>query len=330
MSELNLGLALIGGLTLALSLAAGFLQSRSYLPSELIVALAFGVAIGPLGLDLLRLESWGQPLSILEPIARLTVALAVMSIALRLPEDYFRQRAASLAALLGPGMVAMWLSSALVTYLVLDVPPWVAVLVGAVVAPTDPVIATTIVSGVTAEENIPPRLRYLLSGEAGANDGGAYPFVFLAILVLTHSTGTALVEWVTRTVLWGVVGAVGLGFVIGALVGRVECWLSAKGYLEETSVFTFTVALTFAVLGFLKLLGTDGILAVFVTGLAYNWQADPRDEAREQQVEEVFNRLFTLPIFVFFGMALPWTEWLALGWRGLALVGESWRSVGSR
>lgn len=320
MRALNVALALISGLILALDLATGLLQSRQYLPSEPIIAALFGIAIGPVGLDAFRLSTWADPLVFLEGVARLTVALAVTSIALRLPHDYFRQRATSMAALLGPGIVIMWVVSGLVTYVVLPVSLLVAMLVGAIITPTDPVLANSVVIGKTAEQNIPVRIRYLLSGEAGANDGGAYPFVFLAILLLTRSTEAALLEWSTRTLLIEVVGAILLGIVIGGGVGRLERWVSGRAYLEETSVFTITVALTLGVVGFVTLLGPNEILAVFTAGLAYNWQADPEDEAKEQRVEEVFNRLFTLPAFVLFGMVIPWSEWQALGWPGVALV----------
>jgi len=320
MEDLNVALTLISGLILALDLATGFLQSRDYLPSEPIVAVSFGILIGPRGLDAFQLATWGDPIVIIEQAARLTVALAVTSIALRLPENYFRKRWKSMTALLGPGMVIMWLVSGLVTYLVLPVSAVVALLIGAIVTPTDPVLANTVVIGQTAEGNIPPRLRYLLSGEAGANDGGAYPFVFLVILLLGQSTEQALREWATRTLPIEVIGAIVLGVVIGAAVGRLERWVSGEQFLEETSVFTITVALTLGVVGFVTLLGGNEILGVFAAGLAYNWQADPEDEANEQRVEEVFNRLFTLPAFVLFGMIIPWGEWLALGWPGVALV----------
>ena len=59
---------------------------------------------------------------------------------------------------------------------------------------------------------------------------------------------------------------------------------------------------------------------MFVAGLAYNRLADPDDEATEQRIQEVLNRLFTYPIFVLFGTALPWGEWAALGWTGVAVV----------
>lgn len=107
MSELNVLLALVGGLTLVLSLAAALLKSKGYLPSETMVALVVGIAAGQHGLDVIRVADWGPPLRILEEIARLTVALAVTSIALRLPENYFRRRARSMAVLLGPGMFLM-------------------------------------------------------------------------------------------------------------------------------------------------------------------------------------------------------------------------------
>jgi NhaP-type Na+/H+ or K+/H+ antiporter len=320
MSDLNLALVLLGGVTLALSLVSGLLKSRGYLPSESIIALLVGVAVGPLGLDLLRLSDWGSSMAVLEQIARLTVALAVMSTALRLPENYFRRRAASMAALLGPGMVLMWVVSTAVTTWLFDVPLWMAALVGAIVTPTDPVLASTIVVGATAERSIPDRLRHLLSAEAGANDGGAYLLVFFALFMLGHTADEGLLAWGTQTLLWEALGAVALGFLLGGAVGRTERWLSARQSLEETSTFTITIALTFAVLGVVKLLAADDVLAVFVAGVAYNWLSNPRDEAEEQKVEEVFNRVFTLPVFVLFGTALPVSEWLALGWQGVLFV----------
>jgi len=320
MDDLNSALALISGLILVLDLATGLLQSREYLPSEPIVAVGFGIAIGPQGVDAFELSTWGDPIVIVEQAARLTVALAVTSIALRLPENYFRKRWRSMATLLGPGMVVMWLVSAAVVYLVFPVSVVVALLLGAIVTPTDPVLANSVVIGQTAEENIPTRLRYLLSAEAGANDGGAYPFVFLGILLFEQSTDSALREWFTHTIPVEVVGAILLGVLIGGVVGRLERWVSGEQFLEETSVFTITVALTLGTVGLITLLGGNEILGVFAAGLAYNWQADPEDEAKEQRVEEVFNRLFTLPAFVLFGMIVPWGEWMALGWQGIAVV----------
>lgn len=320
MTELNLALLLIGGLTLLLGLVAGLMRSRIYFLSEPLAALLLGILVGPHGFGLLDLARWGDPKSILEQVARLTVAIAVMSSALRLPSTYFRRHIGTMTVLLSLGMLLMWLVSGLLAYALLGLPFWVAMLLGAVVTPTDPVLAATIATGKEAEKNIPARLRNVLTAEAGANDGGAYPFVFLAILMLAYPPEHALSEWLTRTLLWEVLAAVVIGFLIGYLAGRVEQWSSSRDYLEESSLLTFTVALSAAVLGGAKLMDTDGILAVFAAGIGFNLTAERQDEHQDQKVQESVNRLFTLPVFVFFGMVLPWEEWGELGWAGLALV----------
>lgn len=320
MQELNIALVAIGGLTLVLSLVAGFTRSKVYFISEPMAAVILGIVMGPLGLNLLDLANWGDPFTILEQFARLTVGLAVMAAALRLPRRYFRDHLRSMVAVLIPGMAGMWLISGGLVYLFLDVRLWIALLVGAIVTPTDPVLAGAVVTGNTAEQNIPTAIRNLLTGESGANDGLAYPLVFLPILVLIHSPGQAVTDWVLETLLWEVGAAVMIGAAIGAAAGWIERESREHELLEETSLLSVTVALTFAVLGGVKLLGSDGILAAFVAGLLFNRFARAGDEADDQKVQETVLRLFTFPIFVFFGMALPLEQWLGFGWAGIGLA----------
>jgi NhaP-type Na+/H+ or K+/H+ antiporter len=319
MSDLHVALFLFGGVILALSLGAGLLYRDVRVVSEPMIALTIGVIVGPLGVGLLDPTVWGDPIAITEQAAGLTIAIAVTSIALRLPTDYFRRQCRAMATILGPGMIGMWFASTAVVSALLDLPLWMALLVGAIVTPTDPVLANSIVTGRIAERNVPSALRRFISAESAANDGGAYPFVFLAILMLTLPVEAALSEWLAYAVLWGVGGAVLLGFFFGALVGWGERRISV-GALDHTTVLTVTVALTLSVFGLLELIGSNGVLGVFVAGIAYNRHADPRDEAEEQVIQEVMNRLLTYPVFVLLGMVLPWSEWVALGWNGVAVV----------
>ncbi|RKD89080.1 cation:proton antiporter domain-containing protein [Halopiger aswanensis] len=320
MQELNIAFVTIGGLTLVLSLVAGFMRSKVYFLSEPMAAVLLGILIGPPGLGLIRLSGWADPFTILEQFARLTVGLAVMAAALRLPQRYFRDHVRSMAAVLVPGMIGMWLVSSGLVYLLVDAPLWIALLIGAIVTPTDPVLAGTIVTGDMATQYIPSPIRNLLTGESGANDGLAYPIVFLPMLVLQHSPERALTDWLLSTLLWEVGAAILVGAVIGAAAGWIESESRTHDFLEETSLLSVTVALTVAVLGGVKLLGSDGILAAFVAGLLFNQFADATDEADEQKVQETVLRLFTFPIFVFFGMALPIDQWVSLGWAGVALA----------
>lgn len=87
MSQLNLALAAVGGLLLVLGPVAGLIGRHTFL-SEPLVALLFGVLLGPGLLGLLDLASWGNREIILEEAARLTSAIAVLGVTLRLPEGY--------------------------------------------------------------------------------------------------------------------------------------------------------------------------------------------------------------------------------------------------
>ncbi len=318
-SEINIALLSLGGLVLGLGLLSGFLKKRLFL-SDPIVALLLGVLLGPSVLRLIDLAHWGKPETILEQGARLAIAIQLMGVALQLPKAYPLKQWRSLAVLLGPVMLLMWLCSGLLVYLILGLPFWEAMLLGAVITPTDPVVSTSIVTGKLAEQNLPGRIRNLISAESAANDGLAYPFVLLPILILTKPPGEALLHWLTKTLLWEVAAAVLLGAIIGYVAGRLLLWAEAKQTIEKQSFLAYTVALSLAVLGGVKLLGSDGILAVFATGTVFSMVVGGSDRAAEERVQEAVDRFFTLYIFVLLGLALPWDKWLGLGWGGLLLV----------
>lgn len=197
MHQLNIALVTVGGLVLVLRLLSGPIR-RSAL-SEPLVALLIGVLLGPRVLGLLDVAGWGRQELILEQAARLTLAVGLMGVALRLPKEDPIRRWRSLAVLLGLVMPLMWLASGLLVYLIVGLPFWVAMLAGAVVTPTDPIVSSAIVTGSVAEQNLPDDVRNTLSAESGANDGLAYPFVLLPILLLSRPRGEALLEWATRT-----------------------------------------------------------------------------------------------------------------------------------
>lgn len=318
MSTFNIALLMVGGLVLLVGLFSNPIK-RSLLSAP-IIALFLGVLLGPAVFGVLDPAEWGGQETILEQAARLTIAISLMGIALRLPSGYPFRRWRSLAVMLGPVMVLMWLVSGVLVYLILGLPFWVAMLVGAVITPTDPVVSSTIVQGSTAEDNLPGRLRHLLSGESGANDGLAYPLVFLSILMIERPPADALTHWLTHTVLWEVGAAVLLGAVMGYAAGRLLRWAEDKGNIEQPSYLAYTLALSLAVLGGTKLLGTDGILAVFAAGIALNIAVSAEDDTQEERMQEAINRFFVLPVFVLLGLSLPWQQWLELGWAGLLLV----------
>ena len=188
MNVLYVSLAAVGGLLLLLGMLGGLLKERTPV-SEPLIALIAGVLIGPGALGLLDLADLGNQTLILEEAALVTLGVALVGVALRLPIGYSSSNWRLLFVLLGIVMPLMWIVGGLLAYLIVGVPFWVAVLIGAIVTPTDPVVASSIVAGGVAERNLPARLRHAISSESGFNDGLALPFVVLPVLVLTEPPG---------------------------------------------------------------------------------------------------------------------------------------------
>lgn len=328
MTEFNIALTAIGGIVLVLGLVSDYFR-RNWWTSDPLTALALGIVLGPLLLNWINPLQWGLSKEhILEQAARLTIAIGLMGIALRLPQQYARQHWKALAVLLGLAMPLMWITSGLLVYLIMGFPFWESMMIGAAITPTDPIVSTSIVTGGVAEEDIPPRMRHLISTESGSNDGLAYPFVLLCILMISQTTeatesanmGSVLPQWLTHVVIAEVGGAVLFGFIAGFAAGHFLKWAEQKRTIENTSFIGFSLALSLTVLGAAKLLGTDGILSIFVAGLAFGNVIGGNQRAEEDNVQEAINRFFTLPIFVLLGLMLPWDQWLVLGWKGLLLV----------
>lgn len=318
MEQLNMGLAVTGGLVLMVGLLSSPLD-RSWLSAPLF-AFCFGVALGPYGLQLLDPAGWGDAKQLMQETAKLTLGISLMGIALRLPPSYPFRHWRSLLVLLGIGMPAIFLISSLLTYSVLGLPLLMALMVGGAVCATDPVVASSIVTGGVAKEHLPEGYRHLLSSESGANDGLAFPFVMLPILLLTLPAGDAWRDWLGMIWLWEVGGSVLVGIALGWGVGRALVWSEARGYLDQPSFLSITLALTLLVLGVGELLSTNSILAVFVAGLAFDQEVGGSERSEEDNVQEAVNILLTMPIFILFGLIAPWAEWRALGTQGVLLA----------
>lgn len=269
MDELNIALVTVGSVVLVVGLLSNLIR-RSFVSTPMLALLA-GVLLGPAAFGLLDPAGWGSSrTTILEQATRLTLAVSLMGVALRLPEGFPFRQWRTLAVLLGLVMPLMWLASGLLVYLILGLPFLAALLVGAVVTPTDPVVSSTIVTGDVAERNLPGRLRHTLAAESGFNDGLAYPFVFLPILLLARPPGEALSHWLTHTLLWEVGFAIAFGALVGYGAGWLVEWAERRDAVEESFFLAYTLALSLVVLGAARLLGSDGILAVFVAGIGFD------------------------------------------------------------
>lgn len=325
MHDVNLTLALAMVVVMALGLLSARLKPS--ILSVPLLALAAGVAAGPEVLGLIDPDAWSHKDKILEQAARFTLAISVMGIAIRTPLRDLRALLAPVALLLTLGMLGMWLAGSLVAWAVLGLAPLMALLLGAIITPTDPVVASSIVTGRFATRHLPDRVRSTLSLESGANDGLGYLFVLLPILLLHHAPlvgqdlEAALQRWLMDVVLIGVLLAILIGGVLGTLAGVALRTADRSHLVEEHSFLSFSVALSLLAVSGAKLAGSDGILAAFAAGIALNLAIDRKEEQAEEDTQEAISKLFNLPIFVLLGLALPVAAWRDLGWTGVLFAG---------
>ncbi|MEV4543300.1 cation:proton antiporter domain-containing protein [Micromonospora echinaurantiaca] len=306
MDLLHLGYALVG--VLAVLLAFWSEAIRRVPMSEPLLALSLGVLAGPV-LGLIDLRNHDASALMLEA-SRILLAISLMAVALRFQLSQYRAVIRPVAVLLAGGMAGMAVVSAGLAWLVLGLPLALALLLGACLTPTDPVLASSVVSGGPAERQLPARLRQFISAESGANDGLAFVFVVFALIAAAHRPAGGQI----REAVWGVLGAVLVGVIIGYAAGRAVTSAEAREDVDQGSLLIFAVVLGVAALGVARLLHTDALLAVFVTGLAYNGVIGNESRASEQKLDDALTRYLVLPLFFLLGVEVPWRDWLDLGW----------------
>jgi len=298
--------AVVGTASVLLALVSR--QIRRLPVTEPLMATLLGVLVGPEVLGLLVLEERQRDVLLLEG-SRLLLALSVTAAALRFPVRNLRPLVRPVALLLVVVMPVAALAAGAAA-LVLGLPLALALLVGTCLSPTDPVLASSVVSGEPAEQHLPARVRQLLTAESGANDGLALPLVGVAVVVVLPATWTA--DTAVRLV-WEVLGATAVGLLAGVLAGLGLKAATRHRDLAPGPELVYTLLLAVAVLGVARLAGTDGVLAAFIAALAYNWCIGDQERESEARVDEAVNRYAALPLFLVLGAVLPWREWAELG-----------------
>lgn len=286
-------MGLAGGLLLLMALSSAFLRRLPLTTSA--IYLLIGIAIGPIGLGLIEINfiSSGVLVEHLTEVA-VIVSLFVGGLKLRLPLRSPEWSAAYRLA--GPVMVASIVGVAVFTHMVFSIGWPAAFLLGAVLAPTDPVLASTVSVNNAADHD---RMRYGLSGEAGFNDGAAFPFVIFALMWMEYDRlDTWVGEWALHRLVWAVPAGLLVGYLLGKGLGRLAIWMRAKyRHTEAPNDFLAMALIALAYVG-AETIGAWGFLAAFTAGFGFrraeihivNESSDPGDEpaaADPEQEEEV-------------------------------------------
>lgn len=282
-----------------------------------LLAMVTGVVLGPEVLAVLRPGELPHERKVLEELARIALAVSLVATALQITRADLRAVWRRAVSLLTIAMIGMWLATSLGAWLLLDLPGWVALLLGAILTPTDPVVASSLVTGRLAEANLPRWLRRSLQVEAGANDGLALVFVLVPALVLAEDAGAGSIAGEAAR-------EVGLALVVGAALGLLAAKVVdvAEHHQAMATGFFSVSALALAILtlGAAHAVGGSGILAAFVAGLTFSAVLEERYAEELERVQDALAQLVVVPVFVLFGALVPWDGWSALGWSGVAFA----------
>ena len=252
-----------GALLIGMALAGSGLARLPLTAS--IFYLGAGAILGPWGVSLLSLD----PVTDARLLERLTeiaviVSLFTAGLKLRLPVSDPRWRPP--VALATAGMLLTIAGVTAVGVMALQLPLGAALVLGAVLAPTDPVLASDV--QVEHEHDVEP-MRFGLTAEAGLNDGTAFPFVMLGLGLLgAHELGHYGARWAALDLVWPVVAGLGVGWLCGAAIARLVLYLR-RVHREAVGLDEFLalglIALSY---GTALMIGAYGFLAVFAAGLS--------------------------------------------------------------
>ncbi|WP_020188101.1 cation:proton antiporter [Methylopila sp. 73B] len=182
----------------------------------------------------------------------------------------------------------------------------VALLLGAALAPTDPVLAADVQVGPPKSED-EDDVRFGLTAEAGLNDGFAFPFVHLAIaLAASAVTGAPwLTEWIAVNVIWEIGAGVAAGYVIGRAFGWLTFHVPAESKLAKTGDGLIALSAALVSYGLTEIIHCYGFLAVFVTALTFRHaHRDHEFQVGMHEVAEQIERLMMMALLLLFGGAL--------------------------
>ncbi|KAJ8329620.1 Na+/H+ antiporter [Batrachochytrium dendrobatidis] len=289
-------------------------KDRLYM-SEAMVATLFGIIIGPVVANIFNPDSLfpGQVDHVTLEFSRLIIAIQCLVAGITLPGNYLWKERKSIAMLLGPVMLYMWLMSALAIWAVFSVPWQLALVIAGCITPTDPVLANSIVKGKFAEKHIPYHVRLLISAESAINDGLGVPLVFLPVYLWRISnTGEAIGWWILNVIIYQITLCVIFGILIGYASLRTLKYAELKGWIDKESIFGFFIAIALFTTGSLSALGVDDILGCFFVGTVLSWDQWFNQQIEETHIQEVLDVLINIAFFIYFGTLIPWSDYTTM------------------
>ncbi|KAG0651339.1 Na(+) H(+) antiporter [Hyphodiscus hymeniophilus] len=287
-----------------------FLRNHLHL-SEPPLAVVFGIILGPYVLDWLTPRHWGMDDEIVQELTRVIVGVQCFAVGIELPKFYFNRHWKSVLWFLGPVMTFSWAITSLFAYLIFQTSIPAALIIGACLSPTDPVLAASVLSKSTFSERVPRRLKHLLSAESACNDGVSFPFLYIGLMWLNNpGFGTAFKSWFLLTVLWQCTFGLAIGIFIGTIANRALRFSDTRGYISQPSFVVFYLLLAILCVGVGSILGSDDFLVAFGAGVGFAHDGWFSKKTKSLPFPTIIDMMLNSSLFVFFGAIIPWDKFV--------------------
>lgn len=274
---------LVGLLMLAMGLTSTKMRALPFTTS--IVYLTVGLLLGPTVLGVFHFQPYKES-AMLELLTEMAVLVSLFSVGVKMPFPIKFSQWKMPALLATASMLITVTLVAAFAYYLLGLPLGAGILLGAIVSPTDPVLATDVQIREPGDRD---QLRFTLTCEAGMNDGTAFPFVMLGLGLLgLHDLGQSGMQWLALDVLWATAG----GIAIGIAAGKLLAWLTNRLRLHNPDNALrhefLSLGLIGVVYGLAVGLHTWGFLAVFFAAVALH-QREIRQDKEQDEKEVISN-----------------------------------------
>jgi NhaP-type Na+/H+ or K+/H+ antiporter len=314
----DLGILFIGIAVFAAVGALSHQHERAFSASLIYLGLGAAAAVAVETFDI----DWIDPVAdadLIEHLAEAALVIALFSAGLKLDRPITFRDWSTVSRLL---LLAMPLTIGAVALLggaLLGLSTAAALLLGAALAPTDPVLAGDIGVGPPGHED-EHEPNFALTAEAGLNDGLAAPFVLAGVLIAEGQDSWGL-EWFASDVLY----AIAVGVAIGAATGTLAAWsvkrLRSRDLLDATFDGFHAIATALVIYGVVELAAGYGFLGVFAGGIAFRrYEHDHEMNASVHEGAERIEKLLELAVILLLGSMLTVSGLEAPGWKGWLLA----------
>ncbi|KAF7888474.1 uncharacterized protein EAF02_003015 [Botrytis sinoallii] len=224
----------------------------------------------------------------MQEITRVIVGIQCFAVGLELPKHYFKRHWKSVLYLLGPVMSFSWAITSLFAYFIFQTTVPTALIIGACLSPTDPILAASVLSKSQFSERVPPRIRHLLSAESACNDGVSFPFLYIGLVIFTThgGPGEAIKEWQIDFFDSQILANTYLDLVLWYSTFFLPCFLLALDLFWVRMIF----------------------LVAFGAGVGFAHDGWFSKKTKTVAFPVIVDHLLNSTMFAYFGSIIPWNQ----------------------